>query len=156
MYCVYQTKFFLLIKICIINICLIEFYSSYKIQIKADLADSVPNLADFWHLFSRYLFLVLATLVNMRILVAMGHGTVACRITNPYVWFFKSNDYRSVSWYCYFHDISYHPRSPELKPLDIFLRGYLKSIVYTDPAPETIQQLKDRIISAIQDIPVVM
>lgn len=48
------------------------------------------------------------------------------------------------------------PNWPELKPLDIFLRGYLKSIVYTDPAPETIQQLKDRIISAIQDIPVIM
>lgn len=53
-------------------------------------------------------------------------------------------------------DIPFPPRSPDLTPLDFFLWGYLKSVVYTDPVPETIQQLKDRITNAIRDIPVEM
>jgi hypothetical protein len=37
-----------------------------------------------------------------------------------------------------------NPRSPDLAPLDIFLWGHLKSVVYTD-CPRTTEALKTRI-----------
>lgn len=49
-------------------------------------------------------------------------------------------------------DILYPARSPELTPLDFFLWGYLKSIVYTNP-PANLVDLKENIRAAIANIP---
>lgn len=53
-------------------------------------------------------------------------------------------------------DILYPPRSPDLSPLDFFLWGYLKSVVYADPPPANTQALKDRIEVSINNIPAAM
>ena len=47
--------------------------------------------------------------------------------------------------------IEWPPRSPDLTPLDFFLWGYLKSIVY-GRKPETMTDLKNEITSAIQHL----
>lgn len=44
-------------------------------------------------------------------------------------------------------------RSPDLTPLDFFLWGYLKSKVYATP-PQSLQELRNRIIQVCRDIPV--
>lgn len=43
-------------------------------------------------------------------------------------------------------------RSPDLTPLDFFLWGHLKSIVFT-PQPQTLEELRQRIIEKCNDIP---
>ena len=43
------------------------------------------------------------------------------------------------------------PRSPDLSPLDIFLWGYIKNIVYAEKI-RNIQHLQDRITSAIETV----
>jgi len=45
--------------------------------------------------------------------------------------------------------ISWPPRSPDLSPLDFFLWGYIKNIVYAEKI-RNIQHLQDRITSAIE------
>ena len=42
--------------------------------------------------------------------------------------------------------------SPDLNPCDFFLWGYLKSKVYRDPIPETLEDLKDNIRREIRKI----
>ena len=46
------------------------------------------------------------------------------------------------------------PRSPDLTPCDFFLWGYIKDLVYIPPLPNDVDELKDRIIAAIQSITV--
>ncbi|XP_022170059.1 uncharacterized protein LOC111033573 [Myzus persicae] len=43
--------------------------------------------------------------------------------------------------------VEWPPRSPDLTPLDFFLWGHLKNVVYTDP-PINIQDLKNKITHA--------
>ena len=43
------------------------------------------------------------------------------------------------------------PRSPDLTPADFFLRGLLKGKLYNN-TPRTIEQLKDAIRQAIEDV----
>lgn len=47
--------------------------------------------------------------------------------------------------------IEWPPRSPDLSPLDYFLWGHLKSIVYKSK-PESLEELEERITMAIQEI----
>jgi hypothetical protein len=47
--------------------------------------------------------------------------------------------------------IPYPPRSPDLTPLDYYLWGHMKEMVYKDN-PQTIDELKTSITSAIQNI----
>ena len=49
-------------------------------------------------------------------------------------------------------DIGWPDRSPDLNPCDFFLRGYLKSKVYSN-CPQSIEQLKDAIRQEITAIP---
>ena len=48
--------------------------------------------------------------------------------------------------------IEWPARSPDLTPPDFFLWGYLKNIVYKD-RPSTLDELRDRIEQACEDIP---
>lgn len=48
--------------------------------------------------------------------------------------------------------IEWPPRSPDLTPLDFFLWGYIKSIVYKTK-PASLQELRQRIIEACRNIP---
>jgi hypothetical protein len=48
-------------------------------------------------------------------------------------------------------DIEWPPRSPDMNPLDYFLWGHLKQIVYQNK-PRTITELKNNIISAINNL----
>ena len=48
--------------------------------------------------------------------------------------------------------IEWPPRSPDLTPLDFFLWGYIKSIVYKTK-PASLQELWQRIIEACRNIP---
>ena len=43
------------------------------------------------------------------------------------------------------------PRSPDLSPLDFFLWGYIKNIVYAEKI-KNIQHLQERITSAIETV----
>lgn len=45
------------------------------------------------------------------------------------------------------------PYSPDLNPCDFYLWGYLKSRVYSDPYPRTVEQLKLNIIRECRKIP---
>jgi len=45
--------------------------------------------------------------------------------------------------------IPWSPRSPDLSPLDLFLWGYIKNIVYAEKI-KNIQHLQERITSAIE------
>ena len=47
--------------------------------------------------------------------------------------------------------IPWPPRSPDLSPLDFFLRGYIKNIVYAGKI-RNIQHLQERITSAIETV----
>ena len=47
--------------------------------------------------------------------------------------------------------IPWPPRSPDLSPLDFFLWGYIKNIVYAEKI-RNIQQLQNRITSAIKNV----
>jgi len=47
--------------------------------------------------------------------------------------------------------IPWPPRSPDLSPLDFFLCGYIKNIVYAEKI-RNIQHLQDRITSAIETV----
>ncbi|GBM35241.1 hypothetical protein AVEN_45510-1 [Araneus ventricosus] len=44
------------------------------------------------------------------------------------------------------------PRSPDLKPCDFFLWGYVKGKVYIPPMSTTLQALQERITAAVTDI----
>ncbi|GBM27289.1 hypothetical protein AVEN_208448-1 [Araneus ventricosus] len=44
------------------------------------------------------------------------------------------------------------PRSPDLKPCDFFLWGYVKDKVYVPPMPTTLQALQERITAVVTDI----
>ncbi|KYQ46369.1 hypothetical protein ALC60_14791, partial [Trachymyrmex zeteki] len=48
--------------------------------------------------------------------------------------------------------IEWPPRSPDLTPLDFFLWGHLKSVVYKTP-PENINDLRQRIVQECRAIP---
>ena len=48
-------------------------------------------------------------------------------------------------------DFVWAPYSPDLNPLDFFLWGHLKDIVYRE-CPQTVQELKDLIVDSIQMI----
>ena len=50
------------------------------------------------------------------------------------------------------HEIEWPPRSPDLTPCDFFLWGYVKSKVYTSP-PGTLDELRNRITAAFQEVP---
>lgn len=52
-------------------------------------------------------------------------------------------------------DLQCPARSPDLAPCDYFLWGYLKSLVYSD-RPRTLDQLRENIRQAINNIPVMM
>jgi len=50
-----------------------------------------------------------------------------------------------------FGPIPWPPRSPDLSPLDFFLWGYIKNIVYAEKI-KNIQHLQERITSAIENV----
>ncbi|GFX96653.1 uncharacterized protein TNCV_244401 [Trichonephila clavipes] len=56
----------------------------------------------------------------------------------------------SHSFKC-FQPVNWPPRSCDLTPLDYFLRGYVKSLVYADK-PQTLDHLEDNIRRVIADI----
>ncbi|GBN39196.1 hypothetical protein AVEN_62234-1 [Araneus ventricosus] len=47
--------------------------------------------------------------------------------------------------------IPWPPRSPDITPLDFFLWGFVKNIVYKTPVP-SLDELKRRIVTAIQNV----
>ncbi|KAJ4440508.1 hypothetical protein ANN_08649 [Periplaneta americana] len=47
--------------------------------------------------------------------------------------------------------IAWPPRSPELNPLDFYLWGHLKSLVYSSPVPD-LESLRNRIVACSEDI----
>ncbi|KAJ4435008.1 hypothetical protein ANN_23581 [Periplaneta americana] len=47
--------------------------------------------------------------------------------------------------------IAWPPRSPDLKPLDFYLWGHLKSLVYSSPVPD-LESLRNRIVACSEDI----
>jgi hypothetical protein len=49
-------------------------------------------------------------------------------------------------------DIAWPPRSPDLTACDFFLWGYLKSRVYQEEPPRTIEALKQRIRDEVAQI----
>ncbi|GFW59291.1 putative DD41D transposase [Trichonephila clavipes] len=51
-----------------------------------------------------------------------------------------------------FGPVNWPPRSCDLTPLDYFLWGYVKSLVYADK-PQTLDHLEDNIHRVIADIP---
>lgn len=48
--------------------------------------------------------------------------------------------------------IEWPPRSPDLTLCDCFLWGYLKEVVYAEPRPQNVEQLKEKIIAACATI----
>ncbi|GFW82250.1 transposable element Tc3 transposase [Trichonephila clavipes] len=52
---------------------------------------------------------------------------------------------------CRFEPVNWPPRSCDLTPLDYFLWGYVKSLVYADK-PQTLDHLEDNIRRVISDI----
>jgi hypothetical protein len=57
--------------------------------------------------------------------------------------------YGRMDWtsYCY-----WPPRSPDLTPSDFFLWDYVKDTVYRSPLPHDLQELRQRIITAVTTI----
>ncbi|GFW82146.1 putative DD41D transposase [Trichonephila clavipes] len=51
-----------------------------------------------------------------------------------------------------FGPVNWSPRSYDLTPLDYFLWGYVKSLVYADKPPQTLDHLEDNIHRVIADI----
>lgn len=49
--------------------------------------------------------------------------------------------------------VRWPPRSPDLTPLDFFLWGYLKEIVYAGEPPADVEILRNRIIAAAENVP---
>jgi hypothetical protein len=47
--------------------------------------------------------------------------------------------------------IAWPPRSPDLNPLDFYLRGHLKSLVYSSPVDDA-ETLRNRILAGFQTI----
>ncbi|KAJ4438886.1 hypothetical protein ANN_14840 [Periplaneta americana] len=47
--------------------------------------------------------------------------------------------------------IAWLPRSPDLNPLDFYLWGHLKSLVYSSPVPD-LESLRNRIVACSEDI----
>ncbi|EFN64866.1 hypothetical protein EAG_03637, partial [Camponotus floridanus] len=47
--------------------------------------------------------------------------------------------------------ITWFPRSPDLNPLDFFLWGYAKSLVYSSTV-DNVETLRNRIVAAFQTI----
>ncbi|KAJ4449576.1 hypothetical protein ANN_00978 [Periplaneta americana] len=47
--------------------------------------------------------------------------------------------------------IAWPPRSPDLNPLDFYLWGHLKSLVYSSPVPD-LESLRNRIVACSDDI----
>ncbi|KAJ4438848.1 hypothetical protein ANN_14801 [Periplaneta americana] len=47
--------------------------------------------------------------------------------------------------------ITWPPRSPDLNPLDFYLWGHLKSLVYSSPVPD-LESLRNRIVACSEDI----
>ncbi|KAJ4433566.1 hypothetical protein ANN_15875 [Periplaneta americana] len=47
--------------------------------------------------------------------------------------------------------IAWPPRSPDLNPLDVYLWGHLKSLVYSSPVPD-LESLRNRIVACSEDI----
>ncbi|KAJ4436560.1 hypothetical protein ANN_16592 [Periplaneta americana] len=47
--------------------------------------------------------------------------------------------------------IAWPPRSPDLNPLDLYLWGHLKSLVYSSPVPD-LESLRNRIVVCSEDI----
>ncbi|KAJ4426530.1 hypothetical protein ANN_27344 [Periplaneta americana] len=47
--------------------------------------------------------------------------------------------------------IAWPPRSPDLSPLDFYLWGHLKSLVYSSPVPD-LESLRNRIVACSEDI----
>ncbi|KAJ4452038.1 hypothetical protein ANN_03553 [Periplaneta americana] len=47
--------------------------------------------------------------------------------------------------------IAWPPRSPDLNPLDFYLWGHLKSLVYSSPMPD-LESLRNRIVACSEDI----
>lgn len=62
------------------------------------------------------------------------------RLTNRWIGRVGNDDKELLPW---------PPRSPDLTPLDFFLWGYVKDLVYKPPLPETILDLRGRITAAI-------
>ncbi|KAJ4431095.1 hypothetical protein ANN_19690 [Periplaneta americana] len=54
-------------------------------------------------------------------------------------------------WICRGGPIAWHPRSPDLNPLDFYLWGHLKSLVYSSPVPD-LESLRNRIVACSEDI----
>ncbi|GFX60977.1 uncharacterized protein TNCV_2366551 [Trichonephila clavipes] len=69
-------------------------------------------------------------------------------ITGPY--FFKNDEGHNVTVNG-FGPVNWPPRSSDLTPLDYFLWGYVKSLVYADK-PQTLDHLDDNIRRVIADI----
>ncbi|KAJ4448851.1 hypothetical protein ANN_00242 [Periplaneta americana] len=47
--------------------------------------------------------------------------------------------------------VAWPPRSPDLNPLDFYLWGHLKSLVYSSPVPD-LESLRNRIVACCEDI----
>lgn len=54
-------------------------------------------------------------------------------------------------WMGQFGPIRWPARSPDLTPLDFFLWGYLKDLVYATP-PQSVDELRNRVIAACQGV----
>ena len=50
-------------------------------------------------------------------------------------------------------EIQWPPSSPDLSPLDFFLWGYLRDLVYSSPKPKTLPELKEKLINCYESIP---
>jgi len=48
-------------------------------------------------------------------------------------------------------DVPWPPRSPDLSPLDFFLWGHLKAIVYASP-PRSLRQLRQSLVTVIHNV----
>ncbi|XP_025411199.1 uncharacterized protein LOC112684096 [Sipha flava] len=61
------------------------------------------------------------------------------------------NEYFPNRWIGTYGAIQWPPRSPDLTPLDYFLWGHLKTVVYANP-PTCLLELKNKIIAACNQI----
>ncbi|GFT90763.1 putative LOC100569746 [Trichonephila clavipes] len=72
----------------------------------------------------------------------MSHGSCHNRFIERHVWCRLISRFGPVNW---------PPRSCDFTPLDYFLWGYVKSLVYADK-PQTLDHLEDNIRRVIADI----
>ncbi|GFS90303.1 uncharacterized protein TNCV_509071 [Trichonephila clavipes] len=72
----------------------------------------------------------------------MSHSSCHNRFIERHVWSPPNFTFWTVNW---------PPRSCDLTPLDYFLWGYVKSLVYADK-PQTLDHLEDNIRRVIADI----